>query len=77
MAYDNLLIAGLCCGSMTAIFAEIGAEASVSIHSRNIVPAVTFRARNLVLMDRIEHHASARRWCRRAAGVQENLELLG
>lgn len=34
-------------------------------------------ARALVMMDRIEHHASARRWDGRSAGVQQNLELLG
>lgn len=34
-------------------------------------------ARALVMMDRIEHHASARRWCGRGAGVQQNMELIG
>lgn len=34
-------------------------------------------ARALVLMDRIEAHASARRWCASSSGVQQNLELLG
>lgn len=34
-------------------------------------------ARALVMMDRIEHHASARRWCGESAGVQQNMELLG
>lgn len=34
-------------------------------------------ARALVMMDRIEHHASARRWDGRSAGVQQNMELLG
>ena len=33
-------------------------------------------ARALVLIDRIESHASARRWCE-SAGVQQNLELIG
>lgn len=33
--------------------------------------------RALVMMDRIEHHASARRWSRRSAGVQQNVELIG
>jgi len=32
--------------------------------------------RALIMMDRIEAHASARRWCG-SAGVQQNLELLG
>ena len=34
-------------------------------------------ARALVMMDRIESHASARRWCRESCGVQQNLELMG
>ena len=34
-------------------------------------------SRALILMDRIESHASARRWCRQSAGVQQNMELLG
>lgn len=34
-------------------------------------------ARALVMMDRIEGHASARRWCGRSSGVQQNMELLG
>jgi hypothetical protein len=34
-------------------------------------------ARALVMMDRIESHASARRWCGRGAGVQQNMELIG
>lgn len=34
-------------------------------------------SRALVMMDRIEYHASARRWCKSSAGVQHNLELLG
>jgi hypothetical protein len=34
-------------------------------------------ARALVMMDRIEHHASARRWTGDSGGVQQNLELLG
>lgn len=34
-------------------------------------------ARALVMMDRIEYHASARRWDGRSAGVQQNMELLG
>lgn len=29
------------------------------------------------MMDRIEYHASARRWCGRGTGVQQNMELLG
>lgn len=33
--------------------------------------------RALVLMDRIESHASARRWSRSSAGVQQNMELIG
>lgn len=33
--------------------------------------------RTLVLIERIEAHACARRWNREAAGVQQNLELLG
>jgi hypothetical protein len=34
-------------------------------------------ARALIMMDRIEYHASARRWDGRGAGVQQNMELLG
>lgn len=34
-------------------------------------------ARAIVMMDRIEHHASAHRWCNRSSGVQQNMELLG
>jgi hypothetical protein len=34
-------------------------------------------ARALVMMDRIEHHASARCWTGKSAGVQQNMELLG
>lgn len=33
--------------------------------------------RALILMDRIESHASARRWCRSSGGVQRNMELIG
>lgn len=33
--------------------------------------------RALVLMDRIEAHASARRWCASSSGVQQNMELIG
>lgn len=33
--------------------------------------------RAIVIMDRIESHATARRWLGSSAGVQENLELLG
>jgi hypothetical protein len=34
-------------------------------------------ARALIIMDRIESHASAHRWSSESAGVQHNLELLG
>lgn len=34
-------------------------------------------ARALVMMDRIEGHASARRWCGKSSGVQQNMELIG
>ena len=33
--------------------------------------------RALIMMDRIEGHASARRWCAGSSGVQQNMELLG
>lgn len=33
--------------------------------------------RALVMMDRIEHHATARRWVHASGGVQQNMELLG
>ncbi len=33
--------------------------------------------RAVVMMDRIESHASARRWCASSGGVQRNLELIG
>lgn len=33
--------------------------------------------RAIVMMDRIEVHASARRWCQQSSGVQQNMELLG
>lgn len=33
--------------------------------------------RALIMMDRIESHASARRWCRSSGGVQQNMELIG
>jgi hypothetical protein len=33
--------------------------------------------RALVMMDRVEHHASARRWCSTSSGVQQNMELIG
>lgn len=33
--------------------------------------------RAIVMMDRIEAHASARRWCRTSGGVQRNWELIG
>lgn len=33
--------------------------------------------RAMVLMNRIEAHASARRWCGLSSGVQRNMELLG
>jgi len=34
-------------------------------------------ARAIVMMDRIESHASARRWCSLSSGVQQNMEFLG
>jgi hypothetical protein len=33
--------------------------------------------RAIILLDRIEAHASAHRWNSKSAGVQQNLELLG
>lgn len=30
-----------------------------------------------IMMDNIQDHASARRWCRKSSGVQQNMELLG
>lgn len=33
--------------------------------------------RALILMDRIEAHGSARRWCHESSGVQQNMELMG
>jgi hypothetical protein len=33
--------------------------------------------RALIMMDRIESHASARRWCKGSSGVQQNMELIG
>lgn len=33
--------------------------------------------RAIILMDRIESHASAARWCRQSSGVQQNMELVG
>lgn len=33
--------------------------------------------RAIIMMDRIEYHASARRWCKGSSGVQQNMELLG
>lgn len=33
--------------------------------------------RAIVMMDRIESHASARRWCSQSSGVQQNMELIG
>lgn len=33
--------------------------------------------RAMILMDRIEAHASAHRWCRQSSGVQQNMELIG
>jgi hypothetical protein len=34
-------------------------------------------ARATILMDRIESHASASRWCHKSSGVQQNMELIG
>lgn len=34
-------------------------------------------ARAMVMMERIEAHCSATRWCRQSAGVQQNLSLFG
>lgn len=34
-------------------------------------------ARALIMMDRIEAHASARRWCGSSSGVTQNMELIG
>jgi hypothetical protein len=34
-------------------------------------------ARALIMLDRIESHASARRWCTASSGVQQNMELVG
>lgn len=34
-------------------------------------------SRALIMMDRIESHASARRWCSKSSGVQQNMELIG
>lgn len=33
--------------------------------------------RAVVMIDRIESHAAARRWCVQSSGVQQNMELLG
>jgi hypothetical protein len=33
--------------------------------------------RALIMINRNERHAAARRWCRQSAGVQQNMELLG
>lgn len=35
------------------------------------------QARAMIMMDRIESHASARRWCAGSSGVQQNMELIG
>jgi hypothetical protein len=37
----------------------------------------TNEARAMVMMERIESHCSAARWCRQSAGVQQNLSLFG
>lgn len=37
----------------------------------------TREARAMVMMERIESHCSAARWCRQSAGVQQNLSLFG
>lgn len=34
-------------------------------------------ARAMVMMLRVEHHATARRWCKSGGGIQRNLELIG
>lgn len=34
-------------------------------------------SRALIMIDRIESHASAHRWCRQSSGVQQNMELIG
>lgn len=34
-------------------------------------------ARASIMMDRIEAHASASKWCRQSSGVQQNMELIG
>ena len=34
-------------------------------------------SRAIIMMDRIEAHASAHRWCRISSGVQQNMELIG
>ena len=34
-------------------------------------------SRAIIMMDRIESHASAHRWCRQSSGVQQNMELVG
>lgn len=33
--------------------------------------------RALIMMERIEAHASARRWCAASSGIQQNMELIG
>lgn len=34
-------------------------------------------SRATIMMDRIEAHASASRWCKQSSGVQQNMELMG
>lgn len=38
---------------------------------------VSRHMRAIILIDRIESHASAARWCRQSCGVQQNMELVG
>ena len=52
---------------------------SIGIDKRWVGPYMpaSKEVRAIILMDRIESHASARRWCADSAGVQQNMELLG
>jgi hypothetical protein len=52
---------------------------NIGIDSRWMGPYMPMskEVRAIVMMDRVESHASARRWSNQSAGVQQNMELLG
>lgn len=55
----------------------VARNSGLDVKWRGPYQPLTEEARAMVLVDRIEAHASAARWNRRTSGVQKNFELVG